>query len=224
MMPRWFLILLTLLLFTEGLSGKGDKDFKNVAKELRDSARKTRMDKELDFAIADREEFLTDGLEKKTINPAEEKKIRSSLRKLRAMQKTMRTKGSLSPKEHKRFQTELAYCYHLIYFASRKEGEFTYSLENGKKFYLHPEYQKKADRASLSRKDMQEIHKVMNQVWRLRARFRNPDFPKEEKPGLLEACKNLLLEKYFTETKPLPPPPKKAASQKTPGKKSSSGK
>lgn len=194
--PLFFLLTFSLLF---SLSGK---EFRNVAKELQDRSRKTKMEKELEFAITDREDFLEMGLERKTINPYEEKKIRNALGKLRNLQRSMREKGSLSAKELKKFREELAYCYHLIYFASRKEGEFTYTLEGGQKFYLLPEYQRRADRGALSRKDMREIHIVMNRVWRLRARLKNRSFPQSERKQLLEECKFLLLEKYFTETKP----------------------
>lgn len=200
-MKRGFCTLL-LLIFLLSLSGS-DRDLRNVARELRDSARKTKMEKELSYAIEDREEMLGAGLERKNINPGEERKIRSSLRRLRALEKSMKSKGSLSAGELKRFREELAFCYHLIYFASRKEGEFTYTLEGGKKFYLLPEYQRRADRASLSRKDMKEIHKTMNRVWRLRSRLKNPAFPENERKQLLEECSYILLEKYFTDKKPV---------------------
>lgn len=194
--------LLPLLFLASDLPGH-DAELKNVAKTLRQNARKTRMEKEFSFAIADREEMLEMGLERKSINPAEERKIKSSLRKLRTMERSMKAKGSLSARELQKFREELAYCYHLIYFANRKEGEFTYTLEGGEKFYLLPEYQRRADRASLSRKDMKEIHKVMNRVWLLRSRMKNPNFPKKERQRLLEDCAALLTEKYFTDQKPV---------------------
>ena len=188
-----------------------------VAKELRKNNAGNELKENLSRYIEEREEYLKNAISSGKINKTEEKTIRRSLERLSALREKAKEKDSLSPGDIKNIRRELSHCYHLIYFYSRKDGTFTYDLY-GKKFYLKEAWQKRFDRAALSRKDMEEMMSLFNKLWRMRNYVKDsentPDV-KAQKEYIIREGEKLLLEKYFTLEKPAVLSVKGSKSKKT---------
>lgn len=177
-----------------------------LASQLRKKKLYNDMNKHISQYLEDREEYLKNGIENGRINAREEKTIRRSLNKIKTLRDKFREKGSLSTGERKAIQRELNVCYRLIWFYSRKAEIFSYDLY-GKKFYLKDPWQKRFQRSALSRKDMEEIMKVIHAIWGMRknvdhAADKNAKEMNEMKKYILKEGEKLLLEKYFTLDKP----------------------
>lgn len=188
----------------------------DVAKELRQKNSNNEMKANLSRYISEREEYLKTAVSSGNINTMEERKIRRSLARLVSMQEKAKEKEVLSPGEVKNIRRELNNCYRLIYFYSRKDGAFTYDLY-GKKFYLKEAWQNRFDKANLSAKDMEEIIKLLNKLWRMRniaMDSHDASDRKEKKEYIASEGAKLLLEKYFTLEKPVSKPVKKGKTQK----------
>ncbi|MBP5183259.1 MAG: hypothetical protein J6331_09570 [Lentisphaeria bacterium] len=191
-----------------------------LARELREKRACEEMVRALAERLEYREELLQTGIAEKKIDPREEKRIRSSLEKLRKMGAKLKEKGVMTPGERKNIERELGNCYRLIWFFYRTEKIFAYSLY-GKKYYLKEPWQTKYRKTTLSGKDMEEIMKVLEQLRRMRnnadkSADKESASLKKEIAGLGE---KLLLEKYFTLEKPEEPAPEKAGKGRSDTKK-----
>ena len=216
-----FLLLLGGVAFAFAPLSGGDA-LKDIAKDLQGKRNCEEMIRLLTERLEDREEYLQMGIDGKKIDPREEKKIRSSLEKLRKIKEKLKEKGTMNQKEKQAVYRELANCYRMIWFYSRKEKIFSYSLY-GKMFYLKEPWQTKYQRATLSGKDMEDILKVIEQIRRMRIGA-DKTADKEAaslKKEVTHVGEKLLLEKFFTLEKPEEPPAEKSVKNRSGSEKKS---
>ena len=173
------------------------KEVSKAAQELNDMARGSRVARNVRDHLEHLGKIIDYALKQEQLTGTEKRRIDSIRKNIERHLERIDEEGELTTREAEKLYSEITRGYRLLWFLRRNNtGKKLRMSILGKEIALREEYQKKADKNSLSKEEMEDILKAYHKALRICEQMQTISLPAKQKQKMERSCFDALSE-YF---------------------------